>query len=171
MRDGSNAMAPEGGFTFSDLDFHDLEYRICPYSSDWKSARVWMSAYDYDFPLVARFASHGRSILPRSLSLFNSEGGEITDLIPLESNPDKFLMITANYNGALKINSAMALKSVYSCYIDGRAMESIDNLNGTFEVHNIKSLEAYEVVLGKTEFIDAVNANYVIPFSVSPERR
>ena len=170
VRDGSGAVAPEGGFTFSDPDFHDLEYRICPYSSDWKNARVWMSAYDYDFPLVARFTSHGRSTLPPSFSSFSSEGGEIIDLIPLESNPDKFLIITANYDGVLKINSAMALESIYSCFVDGRPIEGIEDLNSTFEVNGVKSLEAYEVVLGKPEFVDAISDGYVIPAFVSPGR-
>jgi len=43
----------------------------------------------------------------------------------------------------------MALESVYSCYVDGRPIENIEYVNGTFEIHGVKSLEAYEVVLGK----------------------
>ena len=64
----------------------------------------------------------------------------------------------------------MTLKSVYSCYVDGRAKERIENLNGAFEVHGIKSLEAYEVVLGKPEFVDAVDDGCVVSASISPER-
>jgi len=61
-------------------------------------------------------------------------------LIPLESDSDAFLIITANYNGSIKITSAMDLKSVYSCYVDGRENEGIENRNSAFRVHGVKSL-------------------------------
>lgn len=70
----------------------------------------------------------------------------------------------------MKINSAMALESIYSCFVDGRPIEGIEDLNSTFEVNGVKSLEAYEVVLGKPEFVDAISDGYVIPAFVSPGR-
>ncbi|MGB9759511.1 MAG: glycoside hydrolase family 38 C-terminal domain-containing protein [Thermoproteota archaeon] len=148
VRDGSRTNAPEGGFSFSDLEFHNLTYRIFPYLGNWKVAELWKYAYDYNFPLIAKFETYGYNKLPKSFSLFSSNSSELVDIIPLSSNLDRILVVTSNYNSTLKVYSGIGLGSVYSSFIDGRIIKEIKTMNSKyFEVDDVKFLEAYVVCL------------------------
>jgi len=150
VRDGSHTSAPEGGFPFTDLSYHELRFRIVPYNSSWRDAKIWVKAYDYNFPLVAKFVSNGYSKLPSELSLISSSGGEIVDLIPLNSKLNEFLIITSNYNSSLTINfNFLTPRLVYSSLIDGRLINEIKLTNNSLVAKNIKSLESFVIMLGE----------------------
>lgn len=148
VRDGSRTNSPEGGFSFSDLNFHNLTYRILPYFGNWKAAELWKQAYDYNFPLTTKFETYGYNKLPKSFSLFNSNSSEIVDIIPLSSNLSRILVVTSNYNNYIKVYSGINLSSVYSSFIDGKIIKKIKTIDSKcFEASGVKSLEAYVIVL------------------------